>query len=406
MCMKRNQGERDEEGLFAPELFDRIAPAVPRLEALILNGIGEPLLHPGLETFIRRAKASLREGSWVGFQSNGLLLTPDRAESLVASGLDKICISVDAVQPEVYGSLRSGGAIEVLERAFSGLRAAKRNHPASRLRTGIEFVAMRGNLRELPGTLRWAARQGASFAIVSHLLPYDQAMAEQTLFDANTDLAVELFRRWKEKARNRGVAFERYPDVYLRYDKTNEDQELVRMVEDMKAEAVSRGIFLHLDKLFALGDARAREVSAVFAEARAVADETGIELHLPLVTPKSARRCEFVEEGGVFISRDGSVHPCYFLWHRYRCFIDGHEKFVKPRVFGSLKEQDLLAVWNAPDYRAFRENVVGYDYPYCFNCGFALCDYVQHEDFEQDCFVNTEPCGACLWCMGIFHCLR
>jgi hypothetical protein len=50
--------------------------------------------------------------------------------------------------------------------------------------------------------------------------------------------------------------------------------------------------------------------------------------------------------------------------------------------------------------------VIGYDYPFCFNCSFALCDYIQGEEFHQDCYVNTEPCGACLWCMGVFHCLR
>jgi putative metalloenzyme radical SAM/SPASM domain maturase len=406
MCVKQNWGNDTGEGLFDPELFDRITPALPHLDALILNGIGEPLMHPGLESFIRIAKAYMPASGWVGFQSNGLLITPERAESLVASGLDKICISVDAVNPAVYRALRSGGTIGAIERAFSDLLTATRNHPGSSLRIGIEFVAMRDNLHELPRTLRWAARQGAAFAIVTHLLPYHKAMTEQALFDANTDSAVELFRSWKEKARIEGIEIERYPEVYLKYEKKGPEREIVMMVEAMKADAVSRGIFLHLDKLFSMGDVRARDVAAVFEEARAVAAEAGIELHLPLAVPKSVRSCEFVEEGGVFISRDGNVHPCYFLWHRYRCFIDGHEKFVKPQVFGNLQEQGILEIWSSPAYRAFRENVVGYDYPYCFNCSFALCDYVQHEDFQQDCYVNTEPCGACLWCMGIFHCLR
>ncbi len=406
MCVKQNWGDDRDEGLLAPELFGRIIPALPHLEALILNGIGEPLLHPRLESFIGIAKASMPAGSWVGFQSNGLLITPERAESLVASGLDKLCISVDAVHPEVYSSLRSGGTIEAIERAFSGLRTATRNHPGSSLRIGIEFVVMRDNLHELPRTLRWAAHQGATFAIVTHLLPYHQTMTDQALFDANTDNALDLFRKWKEKARSAGVELERYPEVYLKYEKTEREKRICLMVEEMKEDAVSRGIFLHLDKLFSMGDARAREVAGVFEEARAGAAEAGIELLLPLAVPKSVRKCEFVEEGGAFISRDGNVHPCYFLWHRYRCFVDGHEKFVKPQSFGNLNEQGILEIWNSPAYRGFRENVMGYDYPYCFNCGFALCDYVQREDFLQDCYVNTEPCGACLWCMGIFHCLR
>ena len=54
----------------------------------------------------------------------------------------------------------------------------------------------------------------------------------------------------------------------------------------------------------------------------------------------------------------------------------------------------------------FRRNVIGYDYPYCINCRLAPCDYVQTEAFEQDCHVKGEPCGSCLWCMGLYQCLR
>jgi hypothetical protein len=40
-----------------------------------------------------------------------------------------------------------------------------------------------------------------------------------------------------------------------------------------------------------------------------------------------------------------------------------------------------------------------------FDCGFALCDYVGVEHFEQDCCLEQVPCGACLWCTGLFQCL-
>lgn len=241
---------------------------------------------------------------------------------------------------------------------------------------------------------------------MTHLLPYHENLVSQTLFDANTDSAAALFSEWKLKAEREGIDLYRYPAVYLKYGKTAGEWKIFDMVEAMKAEAFSRGVFLHLDNLFRMGDVRAREVAGVFDEARVVARETGIDLRLPEAVPRSERTCEFVEEGGTFISWDGNVHPCYFLWHQYRCFIDGHEKLVKPKVFGNLKEQGSLDIWSSPDYQTFRRNVTGYDYPFCFNCGFALCDYVQGGDFQQDCYVNTEPCGACLWCMGMFNCLR
>ena len=83
MCVKQAQGCAIAEGDMAPATFAALEPAFPHLEALVLNGIGEPLLHPRLEEFIRRAKKLMPAEGWVGFQSNGLLLTNLRTLSLV-----------------------------------------------------------------------------------------------------------------------------------------------------------------------------------------------------------------------------------------------------------------------------------------------------------------------------------
>ena len=406
MCVKQSWGSDAAEGLLDPGIFEQVKPAFPYLDALILNGIGEPLLHPLLEKFIRDAKKAMRTGSWVGFQSNGLLIDRDRARSLVEAGLDKICISVDALSPQLYRAVRSGGELGSIEQAFFNLMSAQKSASGSSLKVGIEFVVMQDNLLELPGVIRWAAHHGATFAIVTHLLPYHETMVSHALYDANTDSALELYRSWEEKAVKEGIDIYRYPNVYLKYEKNQRDQKVVDFIEAMKSDAVSKGVYLHLDKLLKRADVRVREVMRLFEEARAVADETGIDLRLPLAVPKSERTCEFVEEGGAFISWDGKMHPCYFLWHRYQCYIDGHKKFVAPKVFGNLNGRGILDIWNSTAYSHFRKNVLRYDYPYCFNCGFALCDYVQGEEFQQDCYTNTEPCGSCLWCMGVFHCLR
>jgi MoaA/NifB/PqqE/SkfB family radical SAM enzyme len=122
--------------------------------------------------------------------------------------------------------------------------------------------------------------------------------------------------------------------------------------------------------------------------------------------PSKARRCEFIEGGSAFVSWDGKVHPCYFLWHRYQCHIGGLVKYVRPESFGSLEEQSLLSIWNAPVFQAFRQGVLKYDFPFCYDCSVALCDYTQFENFEQDCHISSVPCGACLWCTGLFRCLQ
>jgi MoaA/NifB/PqqE/SkfB family radical SAM enzyme len=113
-----------------------------------------------------------------------------------------------------------------------------------------------------------------------------------------------------------------------------------------------------------------------------------------------------VEDGSAFVSWDGDLHPCYFLWHRYRCYLGGAVKQVRPQSFGNLRERDVLATWNGPAWRAFRGQVVKYEFPFCYDCSVALCDYVQGEEVTQDCHLGTVPCPACLWCTGVFQCLR
>ena len=115
MCVKQNRGSEVCEGDFTPELFTRLETALPHVEALILNGIGEPLMNPHLESFIRRAKKLMPPTGWIGFQSNGVMMTQLRAVSLVDAGLDKVCISVDAIAPEQFRKLREGGEVEAVD---------------------------------------------------------------------------------------------------------------------------------------------------------------------------------------------------------------------------------------------------------------------------------------------------
>ncbi len=406
MCMKQ-AGGGVSDGDLSDEDFRRLEPAFPHLEALVLNGIGEPLLHPGLERFIARAKALMPAGSWVGFQSNGLLLDDVRARSLVEAGLDRICLSLDAVCPDTFRKIREGGEVEDLEQAFSALHKARALRDEPPLRIGVEFVVMRDNIHQLPDVLRWSASRGANFAVVTHLLPYDRDHVAKAAYDANTDEAINLFDKWKEKARVERIDMSNYFFLsFCKYIRTPEEQRIVDFVQEMMAEARALDIFLHVQNLLKRDVALAEEVARVFAEARRVADETGLELRLPGVAPSNNRKCDFVDGGGAFVSWDGKVYPCYFLWHKFACYFSGRKKYVTPKVFGSLAEHGIAEIWNDKAYLDFRKEVMRHEYPFCTNCNLIPCEYLYAEEFEQDCFTNTVPCGDCFWCMGLFQCLQ
>jgi putative metalloenzyme radical SAM/SPASM domain maturase len=406
MCVKQTRGDGEHEGDLSMPLFGVLAPAFPGLEALILNGVGEPLIHPRLEEMIHIARKRMPREGWVGFQSNGLLLTDARAVSLVSAGLDRICLSVDGVSPETFRKVREGGEIEGVERALAAIAAAKKHLGRADLQVGVEFVVLRDNLRELPDALRWSAARGATFAIVTHVLPYDPHHGKQTAFDRNTDEATAIFREWEERGRREGSDIRRYFEIVWKYIKTPEEARVLQFVEAMKADAMDRGIFLDMKKLLSADRGHIDDVGGVFAEAEEIARKEGLDLRLPGVSLKEKRSCSFVEEGGAFVSWKGAVSPCYFLWHRYSCFAHGWKQPVRPKVFGALEEAGILEIWNDPEFRGFRENVLRYDYPYCSSCSLAPCDYVQSEEFEQDCHIRNVQCGSCMWCMGVFQCLR
>jgi len=406
MCVKQNGIGGIPEGSMSPATFEALTPAFPHLDTLILNGIGESLLHPQLEAFISRARSLLPEHATVGFQSNGMLLTDQRARSLVDAGLDRICLSLDTISDESFRSIRSGGELQGIAAAFASLNRAKAGRRGRDLKIGIEFVLMRSNCADLPEAVRWAGKAGASFAIVTQLLPYQKDLVAQAAYDTNTTAAIAIYERWKSKARQEGLDIRRIFDTLTKVGRTPEEERIEQIVEQMRIEAEAQGITLHMDRLLKRDEEWLASADRILDEARQVAREEGIDLTLPGMAPRNTRKCEFVEGGGSFVSWDGDVHPCYFLWHRYACYVGGIEKRVKPWVLGSLRDRDILAIWNSTDSRSFRERVLGYKFPFCFDCGFALCDYVGEADFEQDCYIERVPCGACLWCTGLFHCLQ
>jgi putative metalloenzyme radical SAM/SPASM domain maturase len=405
MCVKQAPGQALVDGDMSEETFARLAPAFPNLDVLVLNGIGEPTLHRGLEKFIELAKGAMPARGWVGFQTNGQLLGRRRAGSLVAAGVDRICISADSVAPDQLKALHGGARLGPIESAAEWLHnaASHRDRPLS---LGLEFVAMRSNLHQLPDLVRWAAAHGFGFLIVTHMLPYDREMSDEAAFSPTSDRALQIYRTWRDRAAAEGIEFQRYLDTFMQISPSPADARAIRFVRAMVADATAQNVSLKVADLVRFDERRLQEVEESFGSAAAIAQELGVDLQLPRTVPTQVRRCEFVEEGSAFVSWDGDLHPCYFLWHRFQCHLAGLVKVVKPRTFGSLANQGILDIWNGDEWRAFRGDVTAYDFPFCYDCNLAMCDYVQDGDFEQDCYIGRVPCAACLWCTGPFQCLR
>ena len=311
-----------------------------------LMGLGEPLLHPCFLDMVRLAK---RRGLRVEVTTNALLLEKGLAGGLADAGLDQLVVSIDGASAEAFGRVRSGASLARVVENVRRLHDQRGTYYGPRVRIGIEFVAMRSNVRELPGLNRLAAQIGASFVIVSNVLAYSSELVEETLYDrgatAGSGPATSATPRWM----------------------------LPRMDADEEIGA-------------AMG-AALRTVTHV----RILDHDLG----------SANARCPFVHADACAVAWHGGVSPCPPLSHTYRCFVLGRREKVMTRwEVGRLPGESLAAVWAKPDYAAFRERVRAFDFPPCTDCDCELA-----AGNEEDCVGNPHPvCGDCLWARGIIRC--
>ena len=100
------------------------------------------------------------------------------------------------------------------------------------------------------------------------------------------------------------------------------------------------------------------------ARAAADAQQLGLAFHfeLPQPTPPGSGCRENVGRS-VFVSADGLLSPCIYV------NVPFDEPDPRRRVFGSVRDEDPLAIWHKPEFRRFRERLSGADPDLpCRNC--------------------------------------
>jgi radical SAM protein with 4Fe4S-binding SPASM domain len=203
------------EGAMSMELFRRLVDGNPELTRITLQGLGEPLLQPHLFDMVAYAKA---RGIAVGFNSNAQLLTRERADRLVAAGLDWLHVSLDGATAATYEGIRARADFSRVGRNLRGLQDAKRTAGAAKPSVQVVFVAMRRNLSELPDLVRLVSSWGVDEVHVQGL-SHDFAdtdpagsyagirefAAAESLEHADPDVVAEVFARAREEARRCAV---------------------------------------------------------------------------------------------------------------------------------------------------------------------------------------------------------
>jgi MoaA/NifB/PqqE/SkfB family radical SAM enzyme len=344
----RHSWEESFEDLAWPAykaLIDGLAD-FPDAKTIAFAGFGESLCHPRFPEMVGFAHES---GRRTEMTSNAMLLSSSMAERLVDAGLDQFTVSIDGTSSESLSAVRPGASLEKIIENVKELRRRSEKKRPSPLTIGIEFVAMKRNIHELPSLQKIAEDMQASYIIVSNVLPYTAELQDEILYSLE-------------------------PTSY-------------------EGQGNARNPHWHIPKM----DWKRKTMESIAD----IASERANLSYLDINLNQRNNYCPFIRPGSLSLSCHGYVSPCPPLLHSYTCYVRGWKKIFRRCEYGSLKEQSLKSIWDQPDYAAFRERVRKFEFSPCVDCG--GCE--DSEKNEKDCQGNPFPvCGDCLWASGVLRC--
>jgi radical SAM protein with 4Fe4S-binding SPASM domain len=132
-------------------VFERVLAQFHHFQYVTLHGLGEPLLNGDLAAMTRVVRARAPHAR-IGLNTNGLLLTPERAMALADAGLDEIGVSLDAASAATHDAIRGGGFQEIIERVTAVCAGETRPSMA------LALVVMEPNVGELVDFVELGAR--------------------------------------------------------------------------------------------------------------------------------------------------------------------------------------------------------------------------------------------------------
>lgn len=131
---------------------------------------GEPFLHPQFNDLIRAAK---RRRIYTSTSTNAHFITPEVAENIVDSGLDRLIISIDGMTQETYEQYRVHGTLEKVLEGTRNIIEAKKRKNVSTPHLIFQFLAVKPNEHEIPEVFRLGQELGIDEVRIKSAQLYD-----------------------------------------------------------------------------------------------------------------------------------------------------------------------------------------------------------------------------------------
>lgn len=212
MCTVNHRG--DEVATLSMGRFTALLDAMPGLEALHLQGLGEPMLHP---QFFDMVALAARRGIRVSANTNLTLLTVRRAQRCIDSGLAALSVSLDGATAATFQAIRHGASFDKVVRNLARLTDA-RDAAGSPLEVRGVMVLMRSNLDELPALVELLHAHRVNELLVQRLssdlahealppryIPIRDYSRQAELRPEDLPHATAVFERASQRARQLGL---------------------------------------------------------------------------------------------------------------------------------------------------------------------------------------------------------
>ncbi len=167
------------------ELFTSIVDQFPKIERVVLHGVGEPMMVAGLPNMVRYLKD---RGVYVLFNTNGTLMREKKCRELIEAGLDEMRISLDAAEPKAFQAVRGRDVFDRIVKNIRNFVALKNRMGTMNPRLSLWLTGLRETLEQLPAFIRLAHGMGVMEVHLQRLVYFENspcglARPESSLFE-------------------------------------------------------------------------------------------------------------------------------------------------------------------------------------------------------------------------------
>lgn len=351
------------------DLLSKIQKEIfPWLQEAIISSFGEPLLHPDIGEIIEAARRHPRLN--IGFYTNLLPLTEEKAEQVVRNGVSYLCVSIDGATKETYEKIRKNGHWERLTANLEMLNAFKKKYKSRKPFMHLVIVDMTANIGELPLFVDFAKKFGFGAVKIAHNIYVDDDSMEYLSLVHQKAYANRMYALAHAKAMQAGIPsnFNVAPFILSEEEK--------KSLEDLPMEK-NKGISSFAYQIYF------NKILPQMMRIKNTWDFSGksaghfFNLFLLKFYRKYFDPARHGRVGLSLFPNDAPPRHCGNPWTHVRIDVDGK---VYPCCYnhtemGDLNSQTFEEIWNGERYASLRQSIV--KKTFWATCRRASCNWIQ-----------------------------